>query len=224
MNCTVRALAVVTVTSALTGWYLHGASCLAYPAFQEYVEKHSGRMVNCSMCHANGSGPQGDGPGQLGKLDAEQMKRVNQARTAMQPGVNVNSPILNKFGNEIIFKIGLQKFLQTMAKPETLPEALGRDSDLDGDGICDAQEYLDGTDPLDKFHGDPAKLFFINLGRNKEDLELATLATVLISFGLMQFLKGFRALSPLPGGKLEEEASEAPGEKPGETPGSSAKP
>jgi hypothetical protein len=103
---------------------------------------------------------------------------------AFEPGSDVNNPILNKFGNEIIHTIGMKKFLALMADPSKLPEALGNKSDLDGDGIPDAQEYLDGTDPLNKFHGDPIKLFFINLNRSKLDLLLAASAVLLLAFGL----------------------------------------
>ena len=195
-TCLKIALVKVIVAGAVVAaCFLHGSSSLAYPPFQEFSEKHSGRTVNCAMCHANDSGPQGNDAGQLGSLNAEELKKVNQARTAMQPGVKVDSPILNKFGNQIIYKIGLQKFLQAQANPATLKDLLGIDSDLDGDGISDAQEYLDGTDPLDKFHGDPAKLFFINLDRYRNHIMVAGIATALITYGLLELLKGYRAIS-----------------------------
>ncbi len=33
-----------------------------YPPYQAFVEKHSGRTVNCSLCHVNDNGPIGNGP------------------------------------------------------------------------------------------------------------------------------------------------------------------
>jgi len=162
----------------------------SFPQFQEFSEKHSGRTVNCAMCHLNDDGPAGDGQGQIGSLSPDEVKQLNKARTAFEPGSDVNNPILNKFGNEIIHTIGMKKFLASISDPSKLPESLGNKSDLDGDGIPDAQEYLDGTDPLNKFHGDPIKLFFINLNRSKLDLLLAASAVFLLAFGLANLVAG----------------------------------
>ncbi len=156
----------------------------AFPQYQDFSEKHSGRNVNCAMCHLSDDGPSGDGPGQIGSLSPADLQRLNQARTAMEPGSTVNSPILNKFGNQIIHTIGVKKFLELMPDPAKLPQALGDKSDLDGDGIPDGQEFLDGTDPLNKYHGDPIKLFFINLNRSKFELILTAIAVVFLSYGL----------------------------------------
>jgi hypothetical protein len=138
----------------------------------------------------NPTGPTGDGPGQLGSLTPEELAQVHKAESALQPGSEVDNPVLNKFGNAIIHKIGMAKFLELTADPGKLPEAYGFESDLDGDGIPDAQEYLDGTNPLDKYDGDPAKLFFINLNRFKFDILLATVAVFLLEFGLRHLLRG----------------------------------
>ncbi|HEY9788683.1 MAG TPA: hypothetical protein V6D17_25065 [Candidatus Obscuribacterales bacterium] len=162
----------------------------SYPQFQQFSEKHSGRPVDCAMCHSNESGPQGTGEGQIGSLDAEAMKRLNKARAAMEPQSDVNSPILNSFGNEIIRTLGKRKVLECMANPAKLAEFLGEKKDLDEDGIPDGQEFLDGTDPTNKFHGDPWKLFVANLNKYKAHVILAVLAIFALDFGFAHILKG----------------------------------
>jgi hypothetical protein len=169
----------------------------AYPEFQTFIEKHSGRPVNCAMCHVNGNGPTGDEPGQIGGLNAEQIALLSNARSALEPGVDVQSPILNEFGNKIINVIGKKKFLEIKSQPEKLASALGDKSDLDGDGIPDSQEYLDGTDVLNKFNGDPLKLFFVNLDRYKMHVILAAVAVFLIDFGLAHWLKAMAIISKI---------------------------
>jgi len=162
----------------------------AFPQYQEFSEKHSGRTVNCAMCHLSDDGPAGDGPGQTGSLSQDDLNQLNKARTAMEPGSTVTNPILNKFGNEIIRAIGMKKFLELMPDPAKLPQALGDKSDLDGDGISDGQEFLDGTDPLNKYHGDPLKLFFINLNRCKFELLLIAVAVLFLDYGLANLVAG----------------------------------
>lgn len=162
----------------------------AYPEFQQFVEKNSHRTVNCAMCHINENGPVGNGEGQIGSFSADEMKQLNKARAALLPGQDVDSPILNQFGNEIIKAIGKKEFVALKAEPAKLAERLGDKSDLDGDGISDAREYLDGTDPLNQFHGDPGKLFWINLGRYKMHVCLAVVAVFAINYGLIQLIKG----------------------------------
>ncbi len=163
----------------------------SYPQYQTFVEKHSGRTVNCSMCHVNDNGPVGDGGGQIGSLSAAEMTRLNQARAAMQPGQNVDSPILNKFGNQIIKKLGRANFLQTVSDPGQLGIALGDRDDLDGDGIPDSREFLDGTDPLNKFHGDPWLMLKNNMLRYKVHLLLAAVSIGLAVYGLKEIYSGF---------------------------------
>lgn len=162
----------------------------SYPEFQQFVEKNSHRTVNCAMCHVNEDGPTGEGRGQIGSLSPDEFKRLNKARSALEPGTDVDSPILNDFGNKIIKAIGKKAFVEMKKDPAKLAEALGDKSDLDNDGIPDSQEYLDGTDPLNKFHGDPAKLFFINLDRHKMHVILAVIAVFLINYGLIHLIKG----------------------------------
>jgi hypothetical protein len=166
----------------------------AYPEFQQFVEENSHRTVNCAMCHVNENGPVGEGKGQIGSLTPDEMKLLNQARTAVEPGVAVESPILNKFGNEIIKAVGKKTFVKIKSDPGRLAELLPQASDLDGDGIPDAKEYLDGTDPLNKFHGDAGKLFFINLDRYKMHIILAVVAVLSVNFGLIHLIKGISIL------------------------------
>lgn len=175
-------------------------SSSAYPQYQTFVEKNSRRGVNCALCHSNGDGPTGDGIGQLGGLTADEMKQLEEARTALQPGKKVNNPLLNRFGNEIVSKIGRTKVIQLMSDPKQLANELGDKSDLDKDGIPDAVEYLDGTDPLKKFHGDPWRLLLVNLNRYKLHLLLAALAVSCLNYGFSHLLKGFSLSS---GGKEE---------------------
>lgn len=167
---------------------------IAYPEFQQFVELHSHRTVNCAMCHTNENGPVGDGQGQIGSLTPDEMKRLNAARASLEPGQEVDSPILNRFGNEIVKAIGKKKFVQIKTDPARLAEALPAKSDIDGDGIPDAKEYLDGTDPLNKFHGDAGKLFLINLIRFKLHIVLAIVAVLSVNYGLLHLIKAISIL------------------------------
>jgi len=54
---------------------------------------------------------------------------------------------------------------------------------------------LDGTDPLNKYHGDPFKLFVINLDRSKYQLLLAAFGVILLGYGLSELLTGFSIVS-----------------------------
>ncbi|MCC7529133.1 MAG: hypothetical protein IT342_11450 [Candidatus Melainabacteria bacterium] len=166
----------------------------AYPEFQQFVEENSHRTVNCAMCHVNENGPVGNSKGQIGSFTPDEMKLLNQARAAIDPGVKVESPILNQFGNEIIKAIGKKTFVKIKSDPGRLAELLPQTSDLDGDGIPDAKEYLDGTDPLNKFHGDPGKLFFINLDRYKMHIILAIVAVLSLNYGLIHLINGISIL------------------------------
>lgn len=175
--------------------YLQPQMVSAYPEFQTFIEKRSGRTVNCAMCHANADGPMGDGEGQLGSLKDAQLQKVNEARGAMEPGVDVNSPIMNEFGNHIIKTIGMKKILEAKTNPQLLADALGNKTDHDGDGISDSQEYLEGTDSRNKFHGSPGALFLNNLVRQKFHIVMALLASVLIIFGFLNFIKAIHIIS-----------------------------
>ncbi|HEY9870463.1 MAG TPA: thrombospondin type 3 repeat-containing protein [Candidatus Obscuribacterales bacterium] len=170
------------------------AAAVAYPEFQTFAEKHSGRPTNCAMCHVSPDGPIGDGDGQIGSLSESEMARLNKARAALEPGQDVDSPILNEFGNHIIKALGKSKVLELRNDPAKLVEALGTKSDLDGDGIPDSLEYAEGTDPLNQFHGEPWRLFVNNLSREKVHVFLALAATVALVFGLSNFIRGINVL------------------------------
>ena len=185
---------LIAVTPVLI-WLFAMPQTQAYPQFQEFSEKNSGRNVNCAMCHVNGDGPTGDGKGQIGGLTKEELDSLMKARSALAPGTLVDSPILNKFGNEIIKDIGKRQFLELRQKPKDLAKALPAQSDLDQDGISDGQEYLDGTDPLNPEHGDPLKLLMANLNKYRLHVILTFIAVMTLNWGIMQFLKGLEILT-----------------------------
>lgn len=189
---------------ALLTMAIFAQPAICYPPYQAFVEKHSKRTVNCALCHVNENGPVGDGPGQKGSLNAEQLARLNQEHLAMLPGTSVDSPVLNRFGNQIIKSLGRAKFLQTMTDPAQLAVALGDKSDLDGDGISDAREYLDGTDPLNRFHGDPWRMFMVNIDRYKIHLILTAVSVVFVCFGLSDIYRGFALLKSGASSKTDE--------------------
>ena len=170
---------------------LVAAPAFAYPEFQTFVEAQSSRNVNCALCHAHADGPEGLKPGQIGSLSPLQLEKLNKARGAFEPGQEVESPILNPFGNHIIEALGKQRFLQIRQDPGSLVSALGRGSDLDRDGIPDVDEYLAGTLPTDPNHGDPWTLFRVNLARRWFHILMIFLATGAGLYGLSNFIQGF---------------------------------
>lgn len=192
------AIKICLATGGLT--FIGSQPGFSYPEFQQFVEKNSHRTVNCALCHVNENGPVGNAKGQIGSLDELEIKSLNEARRAVEPGQNVDSPILNEFGNEIIRTIGKKGFMSTMGDPKKLAELLPKDKDLDGDGISDAEEYLSGTDPLNKFHGAPEKLFLINLNRYKLHIALAAIAIFCMNYGLIHLIKGISILQEKKGG------------------------
>ncbi len=173
---------------------LSRAPCQAYPPYQEYSEKNSGKTVSCAMCHTSESGPRGEGPGQIGSLNADELKQLQNARGALAPGQKIENPILNAFGNKIIESLGKKAVVEMQKRPQDLATALGDKSDLDDDGIVDGQEYLDGTDPTNRFHGDPWKLFLVNLDRYKFHVIMAAIAIFALDYGIAQILKGMALL------------------------------
>lgn len=193
-------------TLGLTLTALVGAPRLqAYPEFQQFVVKHTGRPINCALCHANADGPEGTAPGQIGHLSAAEQAELGRARAAFEPGAKPNSPILNAFGNHIINSLGKKKFLELRLAPAQLGEALPKESDLDHDGISDAQEYAQGSHPLIKSDGQPWLLFKTNLVRGWPQILLALAATVTGLWGLGHLLHGFDIAT-----RLKEENEEPP--------------
>ncbi len=179
-----------TFVVCLTG-LLVAAPAFTYPEFQTFVEAQSNRNVNCALCHAHPDGPEGLKPGQIGSLSPVQLEKLNKARAAFEPGQEVDSPILNPFGNHIIQVLGKQQFLQIRQDPAALVPALGRESDLDRDGIPDVDEYRAGTLPTDPNHGAPWTLFRINLARRWFPILMIFLATCAGVYGLSNFIQGF---------------------------------
>lgn len=173
------------------GLLILAGSGFAYPEFQTFVEKHSGRPVNCAMCHSHADGPEGAGSGQVGSLNSEEMNRLAAARLAFSPGTAVNSPVLNEFGNQIIQNIGKKRFLELRRSPQLLAVELDKASDLDNDGISDADEYLAGTHPLLSTHGEPLKLFMHNLERHRFHVIMIIFATLAGLYGLNNVMRGF---------------------------------
>jgi len=168
-----------------------GGTAHAYPEFQKYVSQKSGRTVNCAMCHMHSDGPEGAAPGQIGHLTMGEQAELGRARAAFEPHANVKSPILNAFGNHIINSLGKKQFLELRVTPSELANKLPKDSDLDGDGITDVDEYLTGTHPLIKSDGLPWLLFKANLAANLGQIVLMLAATVLGLWGLHHLLHGF---------------------------------
>lgn len=161
----------------------------AYPEYETWVEETSGRYVNCALCHTHPDGPEGVKPGQIRSLDRAELERLNRARRAFEPGQDVDSPVLNDFGDRIIEELGKRRFLEIRSQdPALLADALGGDSDLDGDGIPDATEYREGTHPLDPRHGAPLRLLRHNLVRYWFDILMIVLATVAGLWGLDHLL------------------------------------
>ena len=177
----------------------------AYPELQRFIVQSSGRAVNCALCHAHADGPEGTAPGQIGRLTATEQVELGRARAAFEPNANPTSPILNAFGNHLINHLGKKKFLELRLAPAQLAEALPTDSDLDGDGIADAEELRAGTHPLLKSDGHPWRLFQANFQRNLPQILLALAATVIGLWGLSHLLHGFAVAT-----RLKHEETEAP--------------
>jgi hypothetical protein len=173
------------------------SSALAYPEFQVFAAKTSGRTVNCAMCHTNADGPEGTAPGQIGHLTPAELDRLGHARAALQPGQNVDSPILNAFGNHIIKSLGKEKFVELKVSPANLADVLPPDSDLDHDGIPDIREYLDGTLPVNHNDGNPLLLFKHNFRKNFTSIILTLAATISGIWGLSHLLHGFATASKI---------------------------
>ena len=163
----------------------------AYPEFQAFIKKQSGRPVNCAFCHAHADGPEGTASGQIGRLTPAELERLGRARAAFQPGVAVDSPILNAFGNHIIKSLGKTKFLEIRLAPAQLASALPKESDLDQDGIPDSREFLDGTHPLNRNDGRPWLLFKHNFREQFTPIILTLAATLAGLYGLSHLLRGF---------------------------------
>jgi hypothetical protein len=178
-----------TVGGAL--WVVAGGVAHAYPEYQKFAQTNSGRVTNCAMCHVHPDGPEGAGHGQIGSLKADGLTRLGAARAAFEPGADVDSPILNGFGNTIIRTVGKSKVIELRSRPGDLAAMLDPASDLDGDGIPDAREYVEGTQPLQAGSGDPWSLFVTNLRRSGFHVGAILVASILTMFGLAKLLRGW---------------------------------
>ncbi len=165
----------------------------AYPEFQRYVATHSGRAVNCALCHVHPDGPEGTAPGQIGRLTPAELAELGRARAALAPGGHPASPILNAFGNHLVEQLGRTRLLELRLAPDRLAGLLPAQSDLDDDGVPDAVELAAGTHPLRRTDGPPWSLFVVNLRRNLPQLLLALAATGSGVWGLSRLLHGFAA-------------------------------
>lgn len=172
----------------ISATFIQAAPAFAHPEFQRYSKEVSGRSVNCAMCHRHSDGPEGLKPGQIGSLDQDELNALGLARQALKPGAVVKSPILNEFGNSILSQLGKDKISELRQRPELLTGFLSKTSDLDGDGIPDAEEFKDGTHPLNSLDGHPGKLFKNNLGKNWFDILMIILATGSGLYGLQNML------------------------------------
>lgn len=166
------------------------AAAAAYPEFQVWSQANSGRNVNCSMCHAHPDGPEGLKPGQIGALNAAQLKALNDSRLAFEPGTEVQSPILNDFGDSIVQRLGRREFISLRLHPGQLAAKLDPASDLDNDGIPDEREYREGTHPLNPSSGSPWLLLKANLFRQKFHIAMILLATIFGLYGIHNLLNG----------------------------------
>jgi len=144
--------------------FLGGNPVLAFNELQSFIELKSKKQLNCAYCHKHINGPNGNETGQLGSLteDEKQLIAYNQFLNSNKE--LVDSPILNEFGNYLVKKLGYEKITNAQNDPSLLVDEL-KASDLDLDGISDAQELLDGTLPNDPLDGSPLKLFINNLNK-----------------------------------------------------------
>jgi len=173
-------------------------AAFAHPEFQAWSQTVSGRFVNCAMCHAHPDGPEGMKAGQIGSLTAAQLRLLNEARGAFEPGGDVHSPILNEFGNSIMSQLGRREVIALRPHPADLAPKLDPLSDIDGDGLPDEREYREGTDPLDAQSGNPWALFRINLVRQRFHILMIALATICGLYGLHNLLRGLHRLAARP--------------------------
>jgi hypothetical protein len=172
-------------------WLVPIAESWSYTEYQVHIAKTSKRNVNCAYCHAHSDGPEGTAYGQIGSLTPEQIRKLQEARSAFEPGRKVENPLLNPFGNYLIESLGKKKFLELRLTPGRLPEVLDPKSDLDRDGIVNVQEIRDGTHPLIASDGKPWLLFRHNFEANFGQIVLTIIGTLAGLYGLRHLLKGF---------------------------------
>lgn len=173
--------------AALFVVFFGASTAQAYPEFQRTLQTESGRIVSCGMCHAHPDGPDGVKHGQIGSLGDAQVRSLNRSRSMLEPGPIVDSPILNPFGDYLVSHLGRKRILGLKSQPTLLKTNLDQKHDLDADGIPDARELRDGTDPGDNRHGDPWLLFVRNLKVYGFHIIMISLATLFGLWGLGRF-------------------------------------
>lgn len=197
-----------------TWFFLFGVfwvqSALAYPEFQTHFQKKSGRAVDCVLCHTHPNGPEGAATGQIGALTPADLEKLARAHSAFEAGNKAENPILNDFGNSLLQVLGRKNILEARFKPEILVELYDPEKDLDGDGIADAQELMNGTHPLNDRHGNPWLLFKANFKRQKFHVVMIFLATIITLYGIAQVARGLEGMFAFRG---DESALEKKGEK-----------
>ncbi len=177
---------------ALSAVVLGGVSrAQAYPEFQRHIQAQAGRVVSCGMCHAHPDGPDGMKHGQIGALGENEMQALARSRNMLEPGQPVDSPILNPFGDYLVGHLGRKRLMAYKLQPAALLAAIDQKHDFDADGIADARELYDGTDPTDPRHGDPWLLFLANVRRYWFHLLMLATATILGLFGLGRLFRWF---------------------------------
>ena len=184
-----RRAAMVARTAVLMAAITGSAS--AYPEFQKAYQRSSGRVISCAMCHEHPEGPNGIKHGQIGSLNPAELKALTRARSALDPGSRVDSPILNDFGDSLLDQLGKRRIVQLRSQPSLLATLINPRSDLDRDGIPDARELSEGTDPLDPRHGNPLLLFINNARRHLFHLLMLAAATLFGILGLSRLLRWF---------------------------------
>jgi hypothetical protein len=169
------------------------ATLFAYPEFHQHILTNSGVKVDCALCHANPDGGEGMKEGQLGSLKGEDLEKLAHARRAIAPGQRVANPILNAFGNELIFRLGRGALAEGRKDPATLLASLPDDLDLDKDGIADKTELREGTLPTDEESGTFWRLFPHRFQENLFHIGMGILATLFLLYGLENLLKSFKS-------------------------------
>jgi hypothetical protein len=127
----------------------------------------------------------------MGALSTEDSRRLDAAREVLDPGQTIDNPILNVFGNNLASRLGMTKVKELRKAPAFLPSYLDPASDMDDDGIADAREMVDGTQPLDDQSGDPWTFFLVNVRRQAFPLTMTLLATITGLRGIHLVLRWF---------------------------------
>jgi hypothetical protein len=172
-------LLIASLFAAIATLVLTSVPAVAFPAYADWISKKSGTQVDCAYCHLSVYGPSGSGAGQTGSLSESQSALIHTA----------NSPILNKFGQEIIAKYGYNNVLTNMQVPEKLAAAMSK-YDLDGDGVNDGTEMEYGTLADDPLSAPASLVWWINLQRNALFVSVVAISAICAAAGLYGLVRG----------------------------------